>query len=103
MSKEQPTKQDIIDDITRDSLARDFIEYPKMLHKTDGTNITVNSKAEEEAALRAGDVHPSPQAALDEKAKRDEAERQRVALAIAQEANAKALAEAGGEKGGKSK
>jgi hypothetical protein len=30
------TKEKIIEELTRDSLARGFIEYPKMLHKTDG-------------------------------------------------------------------
>lgn len=79
--------------LDQESRARGFIEYPKMLHKTDGSNVTVNNKAEEEAALRSGDVHPTPALAIAEKEKREEAERKKTAV--------KAGAEAAGKGGGK--
>lgn len=88
MSKEEKTltKDQVIEQITQDSRARGFIEYPKMLHKTDGSNIIVNTKEEEEKALRSADVHPTPDDALAEKDKRDEAEAEKLRLKIGKDA-----------------
>jgi hypothetical protein len=80
------TKEKVIEEMTRESLARGFIEYPKMLHKTDGGNIIVTNKRDEEAALAAGDVHPTPTEALAEKQKRDAAEAKRHAIKVGAEA-----------------
>jgi hypothetical protein len=80
------TKEKIIEELTRDSLARGFIEYPKMLHKTDGGNVIVTNKRDEESALASGDVHPTPTEALAEKKKRDDAEAKRAALKVGAEA-----------------
>jgi hypothetical protein len=64
---------------------RGHVEYPKMLHRTDGSHVIVNSRAEEENALRSGDLHPTPALAQEEKASRDEADRQRAALKVGEE------------------
>jgi hypothetical protein len=82
------TKTQVIEQITQESQARGFIEYPKMLYHPDGRQLTVTGKKEEEAALR-GDWCPTPQDALDVKEERDEADRQRLAEQIAADAKAK--------------
>jgi hypothetical protein len=86
---EQLTKEKVIEQLTQESLARGFVEYPKMLHKTDGGHVIVTNKRDEEAALAAGDVHPTPAEALAEKEKRDAAEAKRVAVKVGAEAKAK--------------
>ena len=86
----QETKNQLIDRLTEESIARGYIEYPKMLHHTDGGNVVVTSKPDEETALAGGDLHPTPALAQAEKARRDEAERKRGALAIGAEAASKA-------------
>lgn len=83
-------KNQLIDRLTEESIARGFIEYPKMLHHTDGSNVVVTNKPDEEAALAGGDLHPTPTLAQAEKAKRDEAERKRLAVAVGSEAAGKA-------------
>lgn len=82
------TKEKVIEQLTEESRARGFVEYPKMLHKTDGGHVIVTNKHEEEAALSDGDVHPTPTDALAEKTKRDAAETKRHALKIGAEAKA---------------
>ncbi len=83
MSNEEPkSRAKIIEQLEIETRQRGFVEYPKMLHKTDGSNITVNNKAEEEKALRSADVHPTPDDALAEKAKRDEADRKKAAVKL---------------------
>ena len=71
--------------LTRESLQRGFIEYPKMLFHTDGSNVIVTGKKEEESKLADG-YHPTPEDAQNEKARRDEADRKRSAVAIGEEA-----------------
>jgi hypothetical protein len=51
--------------------------------------VIVTNKRDEEAALAAGDVHPTPAEALAEKEKRDAAEAKRVAVKVGAEAKAK--------------
>jgi hypothetical protein len=75
-----------IERLTAETSARGFVEYPKMLHKTDGGHVIVTSKREEESALSEGDVHPTPADALAEKHKRDAAEAKRRAEKIGAEA-----------------
>lgn len=102
MADEPQTKAQMIENLTKESLARGFIEFPKMLYHPDGRQLTVTSRTDEQNALNS-DFCPTPQAALDVKTKRDEDDRQRQALAVAQEANAKLLTDAGGAADGKSK
>ena len=88
MANENPkTRDDVIAELTRESLARGFIEFPKMLYHPDGRQLTVTSGAEEQTAL-ASDWCPNPTAAADVRAKRD-------ALAAAEAANAAALSDSG--------
>jgi hypothetical protein len=86
---EQQSKEKVIEQLTQESLARGFVEYPKMLHKTDGGHVIVTNKRDEESALASGDVHPTPAEALAEKEKRDAAEAKRVAVKVGAEAKAK--------------
>lgn len=65
-----------------------FEEFPKMLHHADGRTTTVDNAQAEATQLNNG-FHPTPTLAQSERAKRDEAERQRHALAIGKEAKAK--------------
>lgn len=78
-------QKQLIDRLTEESIARGFIEYPKMLHHTDGGNVVVSGKQDEETALATGNYHPTPTLAQAEKAKRDEAERKRLAVAVGKE------------------
>lgn len=71
------------------------MEYPKMLHHTDGSNVTVNSPDEEKKVLAGGNHHPSPGEALDEKEKRDQADAKKAALKLGEEA--KAVADGAGK------
>lgn len=87
------TRESVIEELTRESQARGFIEFPKMLYHPDGRQLTVTSPAEEQTAL-AGDWVPNPTAAQEVRAKRD-------ALAAAEAANAAALSDAGAKPGKK--
>ena len=60
-------KTQMIDRLTEESISRGYIEYPKMLHHTDGSNIVVADKAGEDAALATGNFHPTPTLAQAEK------------------------------------
>jgi hypothetical protein len=82
-------KKEVIEELEMETRQRGFVEYPKMLHKTDGSNLIVTNKRDEEAALASGDVHPTPAEALAEKEKRDAAEAKRLALKVGAEAKAK--------------
>lgn len=86
MSEEKPSKEKVIEELTRETLQRGFVEYPKMLHKTDGGHVIVTNKREEETALASGDVHPTPAEALAEREKRDAAEAKRHAVKVGAEA-----------------
>ena len=85
----QETKNQMIERLTEESAQRGFIEFPKMLHHTDGSNTIVNNKDEEAEVLASGNFHPNPALAQAAKAKRDEADRKKAALAIGKEAAAK--------------
>lgn len=61
--------------------AAPFAEFPKMKHHPDGRTATVNT-SQEESAL-GSDWCNTPQQALDERTKRDEAAAKRVAAQIA--------------------
>lgn len=88
MSEETQTKRQVIEQLENETRQRGFVEYPKMLHKTDGGHVIVTNKREEESALAAGDVHPTPAEALAEKEKRDAAEAKKAALKVGAEAKA---------------
>lgn len=63
-------------------------EFPKMLHHTDGSHVIVHDEEAESRHLGSGNYHPTPQEAIDEKAKRDAAEAAREAQKAAKEAQA---------------
>jgi hypothetical protein len=89
MSEQPLSRAKVEEQLERESRARGFVEYPKMLHKTDGNHVIVNNKADEEDALRSADVHPTPDDAAKEKAKRDERDAGKTAVAAGAEASAK--------------
>jgi hypothetical protein len=77
-----------VERLTDETRMRGFVEYPKALHRTDGSLVIVTNKREEESALSDGDVHPTPAEAQAEKQKRDAAEAKRRAEKIGAEAKA---------------
>lgn len=83
-----PTRDRVVEDLTAAERYRGVQEFPKMLYRTSGDQLIVHNKTEEETALAAGDVHPNPEAALKEKAKRDAAEAKRLAERAGGEAKA---------------
>src|SRR5262245_50101964 len=91
---EPQNRKTVEEELNRETAARGFVEYPKMLHHTDGSNCVVNNKKEEAEKLRSGEDHPTPQEAIDEKATRDEADAKRAAEKVAAEAKAKREADA---------
>lgn len=81
MSEEKPKEsfEKVAERLTQENSSKPRQEYPKMLFRTDGTNLIVEDKKSEEEALRSGDVHPNPAAAIAEKEKRDKAEKAKAA------------------------
>jgi hypothetical protein len=67
--EKQKTKEDIIRELTEDSLRRGFVPFPKWLYHPDGRSQIVNDEAGQTAL--GGEWLASPQEALDEKARRD--------------------------------
>ena len=70
--EKQKSKEDIIKDLTEENARRPFQPFPKWLYHPDGRSQLVAGELEETAL--GADWLPSPQAALDEKAKRDKRE-----------------------------
>lgn len=86
---EQENQRDYIERLTRESLGRGFIEYPKMLYHPDGRQATVTSPAEE-SELTGNGWCLKPAEALKIRAERDEADRKRELAAAAKAAKDKA-------------
>lgn len=85
---EQETQKDYLERLSRESLARGFVEYPKMLHHPDGGQQIVNSSSEESQFTGNGWCL-TPDQALKIRAERDEADKKRDAAGIAKAAKEK--------------
>jgi hypothetical protein len=85
---EQENQKDYLERLSRESMARGFVEYPKMLHHPDGrTQIVNDSQAESE--LTGNGWCLTPAQALKVRAERDEADKKRDAATIAKAAKDK--------------
>lgn len=101
------TKAELLEEITRDSLARGHIEFPKMLHGPNGRTQTVTNSKDEKSALQSGEWHPTPDDAAAHQAERDEADEKRLQTELntkkrrqIEEENQKALDDAASKGGG---
>jgi hypothetical protein len=85
---EQENQKDYLERLSRESMARGFIEYPKMLHHPDGRQQIVSTEAEQSYYAGNG-FCLTPDQALKIRAERDEADKKRDAATIAKAAKDK--------------
>jgi hypothetical protein len=86
---DQENQRDYLERLSRESLARGFVEYPKMLYHPDGRQATVNS-SREESELTGNGWCRLPAEALKIRAERDEADKKRDLAAAAKASKDKA-------------